>query len=101
MSRLPTRAPDPSVIPEDIPYLALPDSSRGWIAPNYGELDKQHLVTLARMLAAQKDDQQCQDRQDGPERHRIAARRRAAMLKLFRATDPFASLSIDLLEPLT
>ena len=34
-------------------------------------------------------------------RNRIAPRRRTAMLKLFPATDPFASLSMDLLEPLT
>jgi len=40
MSRLPTLAPDRSVIPEEIPCLALADSSRGWVAPNYGEPDK-------------------------------------------------------------
>jgi len=34
-------------------------------------------------------------------RNRIAPRRRTAMLKLFPATDPFASLSMDLLGPLT
>jgi len=36
MSRLPTLAPDRSVIPEEIPCLALADSSRGWVVPNYG-----------------------------------------------------------------
>ena len=35
MSRLPTLAPDRSVIPEEIPCLALVDSYRGWVAPNY------------------------------------------------------------------
>jgi len=34
-------------------------------------------------------------------RNRIAPRRRTAMLKLFPATDTFASLSMDLLGPLT
>jgi len=60
MSRLPTLAPDWSVITEEIPCLALADSSRGWVAPNYGEPDKEQPVTLARMLAAQKEDQRCQ-----------------------------------------
>ena len=36
MSRLPTLAPDRSVIPEEIPCLALADSPGGWVAPNYG-----------------------------------------------------------------
>jgi len=34
-------------------------------------------------------------------RSRIASRRSTMMLKLFQATDPFASLSVDLLGPLT
>ena len=34
MSRLPTLASDRSVIPEEIPFLALADSSRGWVAQN-------------------------------------------------------------------
>ena len=34
-------------------------------------------------------------------RNRMAPRRRTEMLKLFPATDPFASLSMDLLGPLT
>ena len=34
-------------------------------------------------------------------RNRIAPKRRTAMLKLFPATDPLASLSMDLLGPLT
>jgi len=34
-------------------------------------------------------------------RNRIAPRRRTAMLKLFQAANPFASLSMDLLGPLT
>ena len=34
-------------------------------------------------------------------RNKIAPRRRTAMLKLFPATDPFASLSVNLLGPLT
>jgi len=33
--------------------------------------------------------------------NRIAPRRRTEMLKMFSATDPFSSLSIDLLGPLT
>jgi len=61
MSRLPTLAPDRSVIPEEIPCLALADSSRGWVAPNYGEPEKKQPVTLAHMLTAQKEDQRCQD----------------------------------------
>jgi len=64
MSRLPTLAPDRSVIPEEIPCLPLADSSRGWVAPNYGEPDKEQPVTLARMLAAQKEDQRSQDVRD-------------------------------------
>jgi len=61
MSRLPTLAPDRSVIPEEIPCLALADSSHGWVAPNYREPDKEQQVTLARMLAAQKEDQRSQE----------------------------------------
>jgi len=61
MSRLPTLAPYRSVIPEEIPCLVLADSSRGWVAPNYGEPDKEQPVTLARMLAAQKEDQRSQE----------------------------------------
>jgi len=64
MSRLPTLAPDRSVFPEEIPCLALGDSSRGWVAPNYGGPDKEQPVTLARMLAAQKEEQRCQDLRD-------------------------------------
>jgi len=64
MSRLPTLAPDRSVIPEDIPCLSLADSSCGWVAPSYGEPDKEPPVTLARMLAAQKEDQRSQDLRD-------------------------------------
>jgi len=184
MSRLPTLAPDQSVIPEEIPCLALADSSRGWVAPNYEEPSKEQPVTIARMLAAQKQDAHCQELRDRmdqnkhsrfsenkegllvrvapldgatqvyvPEalrrellhlehdvaraghpgvnwmyssvrrhyyweamaadvydlvsdcpscaRNRIAPRRRTAMLKLFPATEPFGSLSMDLLGPLT
>jgi len=54
MSRLPTQAPDRSVIPEEIPCLALADSSRGCLAPTYGEPEEEQPITLARMLAAQK-----------------------------------------------
>ena len=64
MSCLPTLAPDRSVIPEEVTCLALADSSRGWVAPNYEERDKEQPVTLARMLAAQKEDQRCQDLRD-------------------------------------
>jgi len=64
MSRLPALAPDRSAIPEEIPCLALADSSRGWVAPNYGEPDKEQPVTLARMLAAQKEDQRNQELRD-------------------------------------
>jgi len=154
------------------------------VAPNYGEPDKEQPVTLARMLAAQKVDQRCQELRDKMDqiehsrfsetkegllvrvspldgavqvyvpfilrqdllrlehnvvhaghpgvnrmyasirRHyywesmaadvvdwvascasfswnRIAPRRRTAMLKLFPAMDPFASLSMDLLGPFT
>ena len=184
MSRLPTLAPDRSVIVEEIPCLALADSSRAWVAPNYEEPDKEQPVSLARMLAAQKEDQRCQDLRDKMDqnehacffetkkgllvrvaplygavevyvphilrqnllrlehdvvraghpgvnrmytairrhyywesmaadvydwvascascaRNRIAPRRRTAMLKLLSETDPFASLSMDLLGPLT
>jgi len=59
MSRLPTLALDRSVIPEEISCPALDDSPRGWAALKYGELDKEQPVTLARMLAAQKDDERC------------------------------------------
>jgi len=64
MSRLPTLAPDRSVIPEEIPCLALAASSRGWLAPSYGEPDKEQPVTLAPMLAAQKEGQRCQHLRD-------------------------------------
>jgi len=64
MSRLPTLAPDRSVIPKEIHCLALAASSRGWVAPNYGEPNKEQPVTLARMLAAQKEDQLCQYSRD-------------------------------------
>jgi len=184
MSRLPTLAPDRSVIPEEISCLALADSSRGWMVPNHREPDMEQPVTLARMLAAQKEDQRSREvrekmdqnthsrfsetkegllvrvapldgavqvylpfavRQDllrlehdlvraghpgvnrkytairrhyywesmaadvydwvascaSCARNRIAPRRRTALLKLFPATDPFASLSMDLLGPLT
>jgi len=184
MSRLPTLAPDRSVIPEQIPCLARADSSRGWVPPNYGEPDKEQPVTLARMLGAQKKEQRCQDLRDRMDenelsryseskeellvhvaplagavqvkfpfilrqdllrlehnvvraghprvnrmyaasgrhyhwesmaadvyywvascvscsRNTIAPRRRTAMLKLLLGTDPFASLSMDLLGPLT
>jgi len=184
MSRLPTLATDRSVISEEIPCLALADSSRGWVAPNCAELDNEQPVTLARMLAAQKDDQRCQDlrekmdqnehsrfsetkegrivrvapldraiqvyvpfilhqdllrlehdveRASHPGANRLCASirrhyywesmaaevydwmascascapnsiapiRRTEMLKLFPATDPVASLSMDLLGPLT
>jgi len=47
--------------PRRIPCLSLAYSSRGWVAPNYGELDKEPPVTLKLMLAAQKDDQRSQD----------------------------------------
>ena len=43
------------------PATSMADCSRGWVAPNYGEPDKEQAVTLARMLAAQKEDQRCQD----------------------------------------
>ena len=152
--------------------------------PNNGEPDKEQPVTLARMLAGQKEDQRCQDLRDEMDqnehsrfsetnegllvrvapldravqvyflltlrqdllrlehevvraghpgvnrmyaairrhyywesiaadvydwvascvscaRNRIAPMRRTAMLKLFPATDPFASLSMDLLGQLT
>jgi len=69
MSRLPTLAPDRSVIPEEIPRLALADSSRGWVAPNHGEPDKEQPVSLARMLAAQKEDQRSQDLRDRVDRN--------------------------------
>jgi len=184
MSRLPTLAPDRSVIPEEVPCLALADFSRAWVAPKYGKPDKEQPVTLARMLAAQKEDQRNQELRDWMDqntqsrfsetkegllarvapldgavqvyvpfsllqdllrlehdvvragnpgvirmyatirrhyywesmaadvydwvascascaRNRIGTRRRTAMLKLFPATDPFASLSMDLLRPLT
>jgi len=52
MSWLPALAPDRTVIPKEVPCIALADSSRGWVAPNYGEPDKEQPVTLARMLAA-------------------------------------------------
>jgi len=64
MSRLPSQAPDRSIIPEEIPCLALADSSRGLVAQNYGEPDKEQLGTLARMLAAQKEDRRSQDLRD-------------------------------------
>jgi len=44
--------------------LSLADSSRGWVEPNYGALSKEKPVTHARMLAAQKPDQQCPDLPD-------------------------------------
>jgi len=183
-SRLPTLEPDRSVVPEDIPCLSLADCSRGWDAPNFGELEKENPDTLARMLDAQNDDQRCQDLRhktdqsqhslcsetkegllvrvaplDGAiqvyvpnnlrrdllllehdvvrachpgvnrmyasisrhyywesmaqdvydlvascasyPRNRSAPRRRTKILKLLPATDPFASLSMDLLGPLT
>jgi len=59
MSRLPTLAPDRSVMPEEVPCLALAGSSRDWLAPSCGEPDEEQQVTLARMLAAQKEDQRC------------------------------------------
>jgi len=64
MSRLPTLAQDLSVIPEKIPCLSLADSSRGWVAPNYEEPDREQPVTLARMLATQKEEQRCKDLRD-------------------------------------
>jgi len=57
MSRLPTLAPDRSVIAEEVPCLALAEASRGWVAANHGEPDKDQPVTLVRMLAAQNEDQ--------------------------------------------
>jgi len=183
-SRLPTLAPDRSVIPEEISCLSLAFPSRGWVAPNYRDPEKEQPVTLARMLAAQKEDQRCQDLRDKMDqnahsrfsetkeglfvrvppldgavqvyvpltlrqdllrlehdivracypgvnrmyaairrhsywesmaadvhvwvascascaRNMIAPGRRTAMLKLFQATEPFSSLSMDLLGPLT
>jgi len=64
MSRLPPLAPDRSVIQKEVPCLALDESSCGWVAPNNGVLDKKQPFTLARMLAAQKDDQRYQDLRD-------------------------------------
>jgi len=66
MSRLPTLVPDRSVIPEEIPCLALSDPSRGWVASSYGEPDKEQPVTLARMVAAQEDQrsQELRDKMD-------------------------------------
>jgi len=64
MSRLPTLAPDRSFIPEEIPCLALADSSPRWVSPNYAALEKEQPVSLARMLAAEKEDQRCQDLRD-------------------------------------
>jgi len=61
MSRLVTTAPDRSVIPMDIPCLALADSARGWVAPNYAEPDKDQPITVAAMLAAQQADARCQE----------------------------------------
>ena len=63
-SRLPTLAPDRSVIPEEISCLALADSSRSWVAPSYAEPDKEQPVTLARTLAEQREDHRCQDLRD-------------------------------------
>ena len=45
------------------------------MAPNYGEPDKEQPVTLARMLAAQKEDQRCQylrDKMDQNEHSRFS-----------------------------
>jgi len=64
MSRLPTLAQDRSVIPEEMTCLALADSRRCWVAPNYGEPNKKQPVTLARMLAAQKEDQRSPELRD-------------------------------------
>jgi len=64
LSRLPTLAPDRSIIPEEIPCLVLSDASRGWVAPSYREPEKEQPVTLARMLATQKEDHPCQDLRD-------------------------------------
>jgi len=64
MSRLPTLALDRSVIPEDVPCFSLAEYSRGWVAFHYGELYKEQPVTLACMIAAQKDVQRCQDSRD-------------------------------------
>jgi len=64
MSRLPKLDPDRSVIPEDNPFLALEGSSCGWVAPFYGALDKEQPVALACVLAAQTENQQCQDLRD-------------------------------------
>jgi len=81
MSRLPTLAPDRSVIPEEIACLALADSSRGWVAPNYGEPYKERPVTLAHMLAAQKENQRCQDlwdKMDQNEHSRLSETKRGS-----------------------
>jgi len=64
MSRFPQLAPDRSVIPEELPCLTLADSSRGCVAPNCGEPDDEHPVTLVRKLAAQKKDQRRRDLRD-------------------------------------
>jgi len=64
IARLPTLASDRSVIPEEIPCLSLADSSRGRVAPSYGEPEKEQPDALARIPAAQKEDQRCQDLRD-------------------------------------
>jgi len=56
LSHLPTLAPDRWIIPENITILSLADSSRGWLAQSYGELDKKQPVTLSCILFAQRDD---------------------------------------------
>jgi len=64
MSRLPTLALDRSVIPEEIPCLTLADCCLDWVGPNYGEPENEQPDVLARMPAAQKEDQRCQDLRD-------------------------------------
>jgi len=60
MSRLPKLAPHRFVSPEEILCLALAESSLGSVALHCEQPDKEQPVTLARMLVAQNDDQQCQ-----------------------------------------
>jgi len=64
MSRLPTLAPDRSVIPKENPSLLLADASRGLVVPNYRDPGKEPTVMLARMLAVQKKDKRCLDWRD-------------------------------------
>jgi len=61
MSRLATPSVDTRPIPEEIPCLALANSSRAWTTPSYQDRRDYPPITVARLVTAQAQDNRCHE----------------------------------------